>query len=262
MLNQEIRTDETITEASLDAIMSTTTMAPIVSSETTPQVTKAATTTSSVSDQSPTQGSSSSNEPTQSGSSISNPTEGASTSNKPTENKVTSNSPSQSENSESDDTATTTETPTGGAVPTPPCGPLTVPCPTLVPEVPPTQTTTTVWPWNDLNYDYLYMWQQYVQEIQNWANQYMVPIEHHNITILPAKNPTISPNSNRYQSEYESFLASFEKWEAKNRPYVPTTKSPTTTPTPLVVNPYLPQEMNQAFPSSTGSPGLCLKKYF
>jgi len=130
------------------------------------------------------------------------------------------------------------------------CGPLIIPCPTLATtestttlEPPTTQSTTTFWPWNDLQYDYRYMWEQYVQELQTWANTYMVPIEHHNITVWPNKHPTISPNSNRLQNEYESYLANFEKWEAKNRPYVPTTPKATTpllttitttTPTPLV----------------------------
>ena len=73
----------------------------------------------------------------------------------------------------------------------------------------------------------------------------------------------ISPNSTGQQNEYETYLANFEKWEAKYRPYAPTTKAqssttvapvnqeqPATTPaTPLVaVNPEQPLEVIGAQP--------------
>ena len=139
-------------------------------------------------------------------------------------------------------------------------------------SLPTTPSTTTAWPWNDLNYDYRYMWETYSQVLQKWANKYMAPVEHHNVTVWPNSHPTMNPNRTGLQSEYETYLGNFEKWEAKNRPYVPTTPKtltttkmvpenknpadllqttqvpPVTTPVPslVVVNPY---QQQQPYPS-------------
>ena len=136
-----------------------------------------------------------------------------------------------------------------------PTPPKTNPQETLISEevLSTTKTpTTTAWPWNDLDYDYRYLWESYSQVLQKWANKYMAPVEHHNVTVWPNSHPTLSPNRTGIQSDYEVYLGNFEKWEAKNRPYVPTTppvigtaSSVETTPMPpvpqmVVVNPYQP----------------------
>ena len=80
-----------------------------------------------------------------------------------------------------------------------------------------TEVVTTKYPFNDVYYDYVYNWKRYLQEIQNWVNRYMVPIEHRNISVHPDLHPTFAQSSSRYQSEYEEYLANLEQWEAKNR---------------------------------------------
>ena len=76
------------------------------------------------------------------------------------------------------------------------------------------QLGTTKYPYNDLFYDYVYNWSKYLEGIQNWINKYMVPVEHHNITLHPDAHPTLNPNGTNYQHEYEEYLNSIERWEA------------------------------------------------
>ena len=88
---------------------------------------------------------------------------------------------------------------------------------TNFPNILKTEAVTTKYPFNDVYYDYVYNWKRYLQEIQNWVNRYMVPIEHRNISVHPDLHPTFAQSSSRYQSEYEQYLANLEQWEAKNR---------------------------------------------
>ena len=88
---------------------------------------------------------------------------------------------------------------------------------TNIPNILKTEAVTTKYPFNDVYYDYVYNWKRYLQEIQNWVNRYMVPIEHRNISVHPDLHPTFAQSSSRYQSEYEQYLANLEQWEAKNR---------------------------------------------
>ena len=129
-------------------------------------------------------------------------------------------------------------------------------------SIPTEAPTTTAWPWNDLNYDYRYLWETYSQVLQKWANKYMAPVEHHNVTVWPNSHPTMSPNRTGLQSEYETYLGNFEKWEAKNRPYVPTT--PKTVPT-LSENDMVNQEPSLPStipPETTPVPSVVLMDHF
>ena len=139
-------------------------------------------------------------------------------------------------------TSTTTETP------------VNLPQDTYLPTEPP---PTTAWPWNDLEYDYRYLWETYSQVLQKWANKYMAPVEHHNVTVWPNSHPTMSPNRTGIQSEYETYLGNFEKWEAKNRPYVPTT--PKTASTPSMVQ---AESLPPVPPETTPVPSVVLLDHF
>lgn len=81
----------------------------------------------------------------------------------------------------------------------------------------PNKPQSTKYPYNDLHFDYILNWKRYLAEIQAWVDRYMVPVEHHNISVHPDKHPTVNPSGSRYQNEYETYLANIELWESKNR---------------------------------------------
>ena len=69
--------------------------------------------------------------------------------------------------------------------------------------------------------NYVNEWRSYLMSMQEWINQYMVPLEHHKMQLHPEKHPTYGmypkddPDYDQ-KREIESYFNELEEWEVRN----------------------------------------------